>query len=157
MDNIEFILTEKITGLGAEADVVKVRGGFARNFLLPQGRALEATRANLRQTEQLKTRRAAREKEEMKAAEKTAKALKRSVLKLELATGQGGKAFGAITAQDIATATFDQSGVKIDRHDILLEKPIKSTGEFTVEIRITPEVTGELKLSVAAKSDQPGA
>lgn len=152
MATIEVILTEKVPGLGVEADVVKVKGGYARNFLLPTGRAMEATRGNMRMTESLKTKREAREAEERQAAEKTAKALQRSVIKLELSTGQAGRAFGAVTAKDIAEAAEEQAGIVIDRHDILLDKPIKSTGDFTVEAKLHADVTGELKLVVEAKS-----
>ena len=156
MATIEVILTEKIQGLGAEADVVKVKGGYARNFLLPTGRAMEATKRNLRMTESLKAKRDTRETEERQAAEKTAKALQRTVIKLELSTGQAGRAFGAVTAQDIAAAAEEQAGVVIDRHDILLEKPIKSTGDFTVEAKLHPDVTGELKIVVEAKTQDDG-
>jgi large subunit ribosomal protein L9 len=151
MANIQVILTEKIEGLGAEADVVKVRGGHARNYLLPKGLAMEATRGNLTRTAGLKAKRAIREAEELKAAQALASSLKKKVINLTLSTGQGGKAFGAVTAQDIAAAIKEQADLAIDRHDILLEKPIKQLGDFKVEVRIHPNVTGEISLVVAAK------
>ena len=104
MPTTQVILKEKIKGLGAEADVVKVKRGFARNFLLPQGKAYEATKGNLRYTERLKAVRAEREAKETLEAEKLAAKLKKLKLKLTLSTGQGGKAFGSITTIDIAKA-----------------------------------------------------
>ncbi len=164
MANIEVILTEKIEGLGAEADVVSVRGGYARNFLLPRGLAYEATRANKRHTEQLKTKRAARESAELAEAGALAAALMKKPVKLELATGQGGKAFGAITAKDIAEAIETQLGRKIDRQVIALDKPVKTTGEHEIDVRIHPEVAATLRLIVKAttettesKEDAPAA
>lgn len=152
MANIQVILTEKIEGLGAEADVVKVRGGYARNFLLPKGLAMEANRNNLNQTEKLKAKRAIREAAELKAAEDKSSAIRKLVIQLELATGQTGKTFGAITAADIAKAVEEQSGIAINRHDITLEKPIKQTGEFKVEVHIHGEVKSSLTLVVSPKA-----
>jgi len=157
MANIQVILTEKIEGLGAEADVVKVRGGYARNFLLPNGHALEATRSNLRHTESLKAKRAERESKELAAAGEVAAGLMKKKIKLELTTGQGGKAFGSITSQDIAAAVQEQLGKTIDRHGLELEKPIKTTGEHKIDLRIHPQVTATLTIEVSAKSEEAAA
>src|SRR5210317_1215517 len=101
MSAIEVILKEKVDGLGAEADVVKVKRGYANNFLIPTGRAYEATKGNLRHREALNQKRALREAEELQRAEKKAGRIKKARLKLELSTGQGGKAFGSITTIDL--------------------------------------------------------
>lgn len=153
MATTQVILKEKIKGLGAEADVVKVKRGFARNFLLPQGKAYEASKGNLRYTERLKAVRAEREAKELAEAEKVASKLKKTKLKLTLATGQGGKAFGAITTMDIAKAITEQAGVEIDRHQIVLERPIKNTGAFEIEVKLGHEVTATIKLTVTAAGD----
>lgn len=150
MATTQVILKEKIKGLGAEADVVKVKRGFARNFLLPQGKAYEASQGNLRHTERLKAVRAERESKELAEAEKFAAKLKKTKLKLTLATGQGGKAFGAITTMDIAKALTEQANVEIDRHQIVLERPIKNTGNFEIEIKLGFDVTATIKLAVSA-------
>lgn len=154
MASTQVILKERIKGLGAEADVVKVKRGFARNFLLPQGKAYEATKGNLRHTERLKAVRAEREAAELAEAEKFASKIKKVKLKLVLATGQGGKAFGAITTMDIAKGLKEQSGIEIDRHQIDLERPIKNTGNFEIAVKLGYEVTATLKLSVTASSDK---
>ncbi len=152
MATVQVILKEKIKNLGSEADVVKVRRGFARNFLVPQGKAYEATKGNLRQIENLKKVRAEREATELAEAQKTAGKLKKLKLKLTLATGQGGKAFGSITTMDIAKAVLDESGIEIDRHLIQLEKPIKSTGTFEVPVKLHSEIDCFLKLTVATEA-----
>lgn len=157
MANTQVILKEKIKGLGAEADVVNVKRGFARNFLLPKGKAYEATKGNLRHTERLKAIRAEREAKEIAEAEKLAGKLRKTKLKLTLTTGQGGKAFGAITTMDIARGLQEQAGAEIDRHQIVLERPIKNTGSFEVEVKLGYEVTATVKLTVAAEGEEAAA
>jgi large subunit ribosomal protein L9 len=90
----------------------------------------------------------------MAEATKLAGKLKKVKLKLTLATGQGGKSFGAITTMDIAKGLQDQAGIEIDRHQIVLERPIKNTGNFDVEIKLGYDITTEIKLSVAASGDK---
>jgi large subunit ribosomal protein L9 len=149
MANVQVILKEKIAKLGAEADIVAVKAGYARNYLIPQGKAYEATAGNLRQIKNLKARRSERETAEKVEAQNSAARLRKQTLKLELATGQGGKAFGAITAADIATAIAEQVKITVDRHQIELEKPIKTTGKHEVTIRLHAEVEAVMKISVA--------
>lgn len=149
----QVILKEHIKGLGAEADVVKVKRGFARNFLVPQGKAYDATPGNLRHLNSLKAIRAEREAKELQEAEKTAAKLKKLKLKLTLQTGQGGKAFGSITTMDIAKAVADSAKVELDRHLIDLEKPIKNTGSFEIPVKLHAEVNCFIKLTVTASED----
>lgn len=153
MSQVEVILKQKVENLGAEADVVKVRRGFAQNFLIPTGKAYEATKGNLRHLESLKQSRAIREADELEAANKLANRLNKQRLKFELATGQGGKAFGSITVKDIQEelANTDRQFRDIDKRLFSLKKPIKSTGDHEVEIKLHPEVVAVLKLNVAAK------
>lgn len=151
MATTQVILKEKIKGLGAEADVVKVKRGFARNFLVPAGKAFEATKGNLRQIENLKKVRAQREADELAEAEKVASKLKKVKLKLTLATGAGGKAFGSITTIDIAKALEEQSKITIDRHQIQLDKPIKTTGKHEINVKLHNDVTCFIRLDVAAE------
>lgn len=153
MATTQVILKEKIKGLGAEADVVKVKRGFARNFLLPQGKAYEASQGNLRHTERLKTVRAEREAKEHAEIEKIASKLRKTKLKLSLATGQSGKAFGAITTMDIAKGISEQANLEVDRHQIVLERPIKNTGAFEIEIKLGYDVNVTVKLTVTAAGD----
>lgn len=149
MANAQVILKEKITGLGAEADVVKVRAGYARNFLIPQGKAFEANRSNLRHVEALKVARARREAEEVVVAQALAAKISKLKPKFTLSTGQGGKAFGSVTNIDIHKE-LEAAGIVIDRHAIELEKPVKKSGKTDVTIRLHPEVTVTLTISVDA-------
>jgi len=157
MPTVEVILKEKVTTLGAEGDVVKVKGGYARNFLIPQGKAFEATKGNLRQLQNLKKARGEREAKEIEESEKIAGKLKKLKLKLTLATGQGGKAFGSITTLDIQKAVAESSAkVDLDRHQIDLDKPIKSAGTYEVPVKLHSSVPCFLKITVTA-ADGEGA
>lgn len=156
MPTVEVILKEQIKGLGAEADTVKVRAGYARNFLVPQGKALEATRANKTRLKVLQARRAEREGKELSDAESIAAKLKKVTLRLTLKTGADGKAFGSVTAHDIATALVEQGpkGLELERHAIQLEKAIKQTGKFEVPVRLHSQVTTNLRVIVSPESGE---
>jgi len=149
MANAQVILKEKIEGLGAEADVVKVRAGYARNFLIPQGKAFEASKSNLRHVEALKTNRAAREAAELVVFQELATKISKIKPKFTLSTGQGGKAFGSVTNMDIHKE-LEAAGIVIDRHAIELDKPIKKSGKSEVTVRLHPEVIATLTISVDA-------
>jgi large subunit ribosomal protein L9 len=148
MPTTEVILTDNVPGLGAEADVVKVRRGYARNYLLPQGKAYEVTPAALRKLDNLKKKRAEREARELNEAEEIARKIGKAHLTFTLATGESGKAFGSITAQDIVTRMKNELGLEIDRHKIVLERPIKDTGEHEVAIKLHHDVTAQFKFDV---------
>lgn len=149
MANAQVILREKIEGLGAEADVVKVRAGYARNYLVPQGKAFEATRANLRHVENLKASRAKREAEELEVAKALGAKIAKLRPKFTLEVGQGGRAFGSVTSLDIHKE-LEAAGIVIDRHAIELEKPVKKSGKTEVTIKLHPQVVTTLTITVDA-------
>ena len=149
MAQTEVILREKIENLGAEADVVKVKAGFARNYLIPAGKAYEATKGNLRQIENLQVARAKREAEELNEAQELASKISRMKPKFTLDVGKNGKAFGSVTTIDIHKALEDK-GISIDRTAIQLVKPIKSTGKSDVEVKLHADVTTSLTITVEA-------
>ena len=157
MATSQVILTEAISTLGAEADIVKVRSGYARNFLVPQGKALEVTPATLRKINHLKVKRAEREARELVDAEALASKINKLRLNITLETGLAGKAFGSITAHDLIELIKSELGEinqdKISRHSITLERPIKETGEKSIPVRLHPEVTAILQLTVNAVSE----
>ncbi len=153
MPSTEIILTENIPGLGAEADVVKVRRGFARNFLLPQGKAFEVTKSSMRKLDMLKAKRAEREGKELNDAEEIARRIGKSKMIFTLETGETGKAFGSVTANDIATRLKNEVGADIERHRIVLEHPIKTTGEHEISIKLHPDVTATMKFTVKSSSE----
>lgn len=147
----QVILTEAISSLGAEADIVKVRPGYARNFLIPQGKALEVTPVSLRKVNQLKAKRAEREARELSDAESLASKINKLRLKMELATGLSGKAFGSVTAHDlIELLAAELKDVELPRHAIVLERPIKESGKKTIPVRLHPDVTATLHLTITA-------
>jgi len=149
----ELILTENVPGLGAEADVVKVRCGYARNYLLPRKMAYEVTPAALRQLNALKQKRAEREARELNEAQELARRIGKTRFVFTLETGETGKAFGSVTAQDIVNRLKNEVGAEIDRHKIVLERPIKDTGEHEVAIKLHHDVTAQLVFQVKSAAE----
>ena len=156
MPTSEVILTENIRGLGAEADIVKVKRGYARNFLLPKGKAYEVTPVTLKRINQLKAKRAQREGEERNAADELARKINKLTLNLLLETGATGKAFGSITVKDLEDALKKElPNANIERHAIQLERPIKETGTHEVPVKLYADVTATLKVAVKSANEQP--
>jgi large subunit ribosomal protein L9 len=154
MPSTQIILTENVPGLGAEADVVKVRRGYARNFLLPTGKAHEVTPRAMRQIDMLKAKRAEREARELNEAEDLARRISKLKVTLILHTGENGKAFGSITANDLAERLKQELSRDIDRHLLVLEHPIKTTGEHEVPLKLHQGVTAKFKFNVKS-SEEP--
>ncbi|MFM8364553.1 MAG: 50S ribosomal protein L9 [Verrucomicrobiota bacterium] len=145
----EVILTANIPSLGAEADIVKVRRGYARNFLFPHGKALEITSGSLRQINHLKVKRAEREAREMTAAEELASKINKLSPVFTLDAGETGKAFGSVTAKDIHDRLVaDLKLENLPKHAVELEKPLKESGEHTVAVKLHADVSAKLKLVV---------
>jgi len=151
MATTEIILREKIEKLGAEADVVKVKAGYARNYLLPQGKAYEATETNLQHIEALKQDRAEREAKELVEAHQSGEAIKKISATFPLAVGEDGKAFGSVTSIDLQKK-LEENGVNVDRTNIDLKNAIKTTGKHDVEITLHPEVKVKFNFSVEVAS-----
>jgi large subunit ribosomal protein L9 len=151
MSYAEVILTENIPSLGAEADLVKVRRGFARNFLIPQGKALEVTPSSLRKINNLRAKRAEREGREVTAAEQLAGRINKLALNFTLETGETGKAFGSITAKDVYDRLVEELGdVELPKHAVLLDKAIKESGEQEIEVKLHHDVSAKLHVTVSA-------
>jgi large subunit ribosomal protein L9 len=147
---IEVILREDIKTLGRAGEMVRVKPGYARNYLLPQGLAYEATEGNKKRIAAETRVRSARNHAEQAEAERAAGTLQQVELKLTGKAGEEGKLFGSITSQDIADA-LAQQGHTVDRRKIELEHPIKTTGAHTVRVRLHPEVHAELRVTVVAE------
>jgi len=147
---IEVILREDIKTLGRAGEMVRVKPGYARNYLLPQGLAYEATEGNKKRIAAETRVRATRTQAERAEAERFATTLAGVTLPLSGKAGEEGKLFGSITSQDIADA-LSRAGHTVDRRRIELEHPIKAVGEHTVTIRLHPEVHAELRVSVVAE------
>jgi large subunit ribosomal protein L9 len=147
---IEVILREDIKTLGRAGEMVRVKPGYARNYLLPQGLAYEATEGNKKRIAAETRVRAARNQAEQAEAERAAATLREVNLTLSGKAGEEGKLFGSITSQDIADA-LAQQGHTVDRRRIELEHPIKTTGTHTVTVRLHPEVHADVRVSVVAE------
>jgi large subunit ribosomal protein L9 len=150
--NIQLILSEDVPNLGHPGDVVRVRAGYARNFLLPRKLAVEANSRNLREFEH--HRRIAMLKRE--ALKDQAISLKEKIealaLTLSARTGEEGKLFGSITNIDLERA-LREKGFEIDRRRILLAEPVKQLGDYRVAVRLQPEIEAALRFTVAASVD----
>jgi len=144
----EVILTSNIVGLGAESDQVKVAAGYARNYLLPQRLAIPLTRANKRQLEALKQRRAEREAHEFNTMTELAKAVSKLICLVKVKAGEDGKMFGAVTAGMIADELKHQFDISLDKRKIHLEHPIRALGEHEIELHLHADVKGTLKVRV---------
>ena len=147
---IEVILREDIKTLGRAGEMVRVKPGYARNYLLPQGLAYEATEGNRKRIAAETRVRAAKDQAERTEAERLAGTLSGLTLTLKGKAGEEGKLFGSITSQDIAEALASE-GYSFDRRKIELEHPIKSTGSHAVSLRLHPDVHAELRVSVVAE------
>ena len=149
MKNIKVILRQDVAELGSSGDVVTVKPGYARNFLLPQGLAFEATNANIKRLEEEKRRGEAKAKRDFLEARRRAAQLENVSLTFHANAGEEGKLFGSITSGDIADRLREQNlDFEIDKRDIELDESIKSLGVFTVPVRLHSEVKPEIKIWV---------
>lgn len=146
---MQVILKENIDTLGHIGDIVKVAPGYARNYLLPKGLAVEATEKNAKALEHVKRQMAYKKDKVTQAAKLLLAKLEGLAVELVHQAGAEGKLFGSVTNMEIA-AFLKEKGVDIDRKKIALAEPIKQVGEYTVPVKLHPEVTASLKVSVTA-------
>ncbi|HKZ52138.1 MAG TPA: 50S ribosomal protein L9 [Candidatus Acidoferrales bacterium] len=144
---MEVILREDIPELGQRGDVVTVKNGYARNYLLPRKLAMEATPGNRKQVAEMKAAGARREATEKSGADLLAAQLAEVVLTIPAKAGESDQLFGSVTAMDIAEG-LEAKGFAIDKRKILLEEPIKTVGEYTVPLRLHRHVTASVKVNV---------
>lgn len=147
---MKVLLRMNVENVGQAGDVVDVKPGFARNYLVPQGKALVFNKSNQAVYENEKRQAAARLAREKGSAEAMAKKLEDTSVEIAMAVGEEDKLFGSVTSQDIAEYLLNQ-GIEIDKRRIHLEEPIKALGLYTVEIKLHPEVTGKVKVWVVKK------
>lgn len=148
----EVLLKKQVPGLGAEGDQVKVRAGFARNFLFPQGIAVPVTQANRKQIEALKKARAIREAKELDEAKALAAKLEGVELSFTVKTGEGGKLFGSVSTADIATK-LAALGIEVSRKQIHLPHgPVKMLGKQTATIKLHADISIDISLDVVSEN-----
>lgn len=149
MARMKVVLKEPVEKLGDAGDLVTVAGGYARNFLIPRGLAVAATKGALKHAEHWAKSQGSREAKERSGAEELKAKLEAQPLRVTAQAGPDGRLFGSVTANDVSQALASQAGIQIDRHDIDLE-PIKSLGVHTARISLHPEVVAELTVEVGS-------
>ena len=151
MATTEVLLVEHIQNLGSEGDVVKVRPGFARNYLIPQKKALPLNLANKRRLDALKQSRAMRESEELQKAQEIATKLKEVKIAVAVKTGSGGKLFGSVTSNHILEK-LSESGFTLDKKHFVSFSPIKELGKQNVTLQLHREVEAEVEVEVVSEN-----
>ncbi|HLA11057.1 MAG TPA: 50S ribosomal protein L9 [Pyrinomonadaceae bacterium] len=152
MAHTKILLREDVDDLGARGEIVRVRAGYARNYLLPRRLAVEATASNVKQIEQERAALLKKEASEKASAEARAEQMRSVVLNFERKAGEQGALYGSVTSMDIAEA-LQERGYEVDRHRIHLREPLKRLGDFTVPLRLHREVTIDLHVKVSPEGD----
>jgi large subunit ribosomal protein L9 len=155
MAKTEVILTENMVGLGAESDKVVVTAGYARNFLLPQGKAIHSSAGNERYMASLQSTRAARAAHELETMGALNESLSHLLLVIKVKTGDGGKLFGSVTSGKIADELKIQFEVEIDRRKIDLPQAIRELGDHEVHLKLHADIKGLLKVRVESENLPP--
>jgi large subunit ribosomal protein L9 len=148
---MKVILKTEIDSLGLEGDTVNVAKGYARNYLIPQGFALEATNQNIKLIEMQKKKIDERRLKAQEGAEKVRDLINEKVIKIFQKAGDEDKLYGSVTTMDIAES-LEKEGISIDRRKIVLDRPIKTLGEYEVTIKLHPKVAEKLKVLVEAEA-----
>lgn len=151
MSTTEILLVEPIENLGSEGDIVKVRPGYARNFLFPLKKALPLNQANKKRLDALKVARAAREADEIQGAQEIASKLNDVSVAVAVKTGSGGKLFGSVTALQLLEK-LDEKGFKLDKKHLVKFVPIKELGQTEVTCQLHKDVTAQFKVEVVSEN-----
>lgn len=152
MATTQILLKEDIDHLGGRGEVVSVKAGYARNYLLPGGFAILATKGNVKRVEQERKVLLKKAAEEKATAELQLDQMKSLSLRFERMAGESGTLFGSVTSMDVASA-LQEKGYEIDRRKITLKNPIKELGEYTVPVKLHREVTLDLPVTVALEGE----
>ncbi|MFO7888125.1 MAG: 50S ribosomal protein L9 [Eubacteriales bacterium] len=145
---MKVILRKEVKKLGKEGDLVEVADGYARNYLIPKGAASEATAENVRILNRRKKEEARLAEDKLEDAQEYAKNLEKVNVVIKIKAGENGKLFGSVNTKDIAEALEENHKIKIDKRKIDLEEPIKTTGKHVVDVKLHPEVKGQVKVTI---------
>ncbi len=145
---MKLILTQEVDGLGSPGDVVEVKDGYGRNYLVPRGLGIRWTRGGQKQVDQIKSARSARAVRDHDHAEAIKAKLEAAPVDVKVRAGDGGRLFGAVTAGDIADALAEVAGEPVDRRTVVVPQPIKSLGDHTVSVRLHDESSATVELNV---------
>ena len=146
---MKLILTNEVTGLGEPGDVVEVKGGYGRNYLIPRGLAMRWTRGAEKQIELIRRARSAREIRSQDDARAAAVTLSGLTVRIRVRAGAQGRLFGSVSSSDIADAVRAAGGPELDRRRIEIDTPIRTVGRHQVTVRLHPEVSATLDVDVA--------
>jgi large subunit ribosomal protein L9 len=146
---MKLILTNEVTNLGSPGDIVDVRDGYGRNYLLPRNYAIRWTKGAAKQVESIKAAREAHAIHDLEEAKSVKGNLENAPINVPVRAGEGGRLFGAVTVADIAEA-LASAGAKVDKRRIEVGNPIKALGTHTISVRVHPEVSATVKLNVVA-------
>lgn len=149
---MKVILLQDVKSLGKEGEIVNVNDGYARNFIIPKRLGVEANSKNMNDLKLKKNNEEKIAKENKEAAEKLAGKLKAGQVALKIKVGEGGKAFGSVSAKEIAAAVKDQMGLDVDKKKIQLKETLKTLGTHIVPVKLHPEVTAELKVEIGEEA-----
>ena len=152
MAHTKVLLREDVDDLGARGEIVRVRAGYARNYLLPRNLAVEASAGNVKGIEQERAALLKKEAKERATAEAQSQQMGSLQLEFRRKAGEQGALYGSVTSMDLAEA-LKERGYEIDRHRIHLREPLKRVGEYTVPVRLHREVTIDLKVRVAPEGE----
>lgn len=152
MAHTKVLLREDVDDLGARGEIVRVRAGYARNYLLPRNLAVEATTGNVKGIEQERAALLKKEAKERATAEAQSQQMGSLVLEFRRKAGEQGALYGSVTSMDVAEA-LKERGYEIDRHRIHLREPLKRVGDYTVPVRLHREVTMDLQVRVAPEGE----
>jgi large subunit ribosomal protein L9 len=152
MAHTKVLLREDVDDLGARGEIVRVRAGYARNYLLPRNLAVEATAGNVKGIEAERAALLKKEAKERATAESQSQQMSSLELEFKRKAGEQGHLYGSVTSMDVAEALKDR-GYEIDRHRIHLREPLKRVGDFVVPVRLHREVTIDLKVRVAPEGE----
>jgi large subunit ribosomal protein L9 len=147
---VRIVLREDVENLGHKGDLLEVADGYARNYLVPRGLALEASKGIVKQAEAMRRSREARDARDRAGAEAVAERLTGAKIEIKARAGEGGKLFGSVTSNDLADAVLAQTGVELDRRKIDLAEPLKELGAAEVTVRLHPDVNAALQVEVVA-------
>jgi len=148
---MKVILREDIEKLGKCGEVIEVKSGYGRNYLIARNLAIPATRGNLKAIDEVRNQKSLRDKKSMKEAERVKARIEKASIMAEVNVGEEEKVFGSVTAS-IISELLAKEGITVDRRNIILDEPIKSLGVFTVPVKIATDVVASLKLWVVKKS-----
>ena len=151
MSNTKLILTHEVSGLGSAGDIVEVKGGYARNYLVPQGLATAWTRGGQKQVDQIAKARKARAAASLEEAQAQKDRLEAQAVRIPVRTGQAGRLFGSVSTADVADAVEAAGLGSIDRRTVEFTSPVRSVGTHEATVRLREDVTASLTLEVVGK------